>query len=62
MSNLEQDDDMLTGSLADALTTAVTTAVKDKIELAKSNKTWFDKNVKKNTIRRNFAFERHNIV
>ena len=48
LSNLEQQVDRLTESLADALTTAVNVFFfKDKIKFAISNKTWFDKNVKK---------------
>ena len=56
MSNLEQEADRLFESLADALTTAVNVfTFIENIKLAKSNKTWFDKDVKKNIIRRNFC-------
>ena len=57
LSNLEQELDRLTESLADALTTAVNVfTFKEKIKLAKPNKTWFEKDVMKNIIRQNFAF------
>ena len=61
MSNLEQDVDRLTESLADALTTAVNVfTFKEKLKLAKPNKTWFEKDVMKSIIRRNFAFNKYN--
>ena len=61
LSNLEQELDRLTESLADALTTAVNVfTFKEKIKLAKPNKTWFEKDVVKNIIRRNFEFNMYN--
>ena len=51
---------MLTDSLADALTTAVNVfTFKEKTKIAKSNKTWFDKDGKKSMIRQNFAFNKY---
>ena len=56
LSILEQDVDMLTESLADALTTAVDVfTFKDKINVTKSKKLWFDKDVKKNITRHDFV-------
>ena len=61
LSKLEQDVNRLTESLADALTTAVNVfTFKEKMKLAKSNKSLFDKDVKKNKMRQNFAFKRYN--
>ena len=54
LKNLEKDVDSSTESLADALTTAVNVVTFKKVKLAKSNKNWFDKDVKKNTTRQNF--------
>ena len=60
MSELEQDSNRLTGNQAAALTTTVnsTFSLSKEVRLAKSNKTWFDKEVKKNIIRLNFSFNR----
>ena len=60
LSNLEQDVDRVTESLTDALTTTVNVfTIKEKLKVTKSKKPWFDKDVKKNIIRRNFAFNRY---
>ena len=60
LSKLEQDVDRLTESLTDALTTAVNVfTFKEKTKVTKSNKPWFDKDVKTSIIRRNFAFNRY---
>ena len=60
LSNLGQDVDRLTESLADALTTVVNVfTFKEKRKVTKSNKPWFNKDVKKSIIRRNFAFNRY---
>ena len=46
LSNLEQDVDRLTESLADALKTTVNVfTFKEKTMLGKSHETWFDKDV-----------------
>ena len=60
LSTLEQDVDRSTEIPTDALTTTVNVFnFKENIKLAKSIKPWFDKDVMKNIIRRNFAFNRY---
>ena len=59
LSNLQQDVDRVTESLADALTTTVNIFTIKKIKLAKANKTWLDTAVKRSIIRPFFAFNRY---
>ena len=63
LSTLEQDFDGLSERLTDALTKAVNVfTFKEKIKVTKSNKPWFDKDVKdvkKSIIRRTFGFNRY---